>query len=214
MKNTKLFILLLIVAQCLLPGFANADAMSELLAILAPVKGISADFTQDTYSAKGAVQQHNEGVLKAQEPNRFYWKTAEPYPQEIVTDGKTLWVYDPDLSQVTIKPFEENYSNTPAMLFAGNAAVISQQFTVEKLAVEKIVNAAQGFRLVPKKKQRDLFESLEMVFEKGVPVSMTILDAMQQKTTIFFSKVVVNPVVAANQFHFETPTGVEVLRQE
>jgi outer membrane lipoprotein carrier protein len=52
------------------------------------------------FNAKGVVQQHNEGVLKAQEPNRFYWKTAEPYPQEIVTDGKTLWVYDPDLAQV------------------------------------------------------------------------------------------------------------------
>ena len=203
----KKTLLLLIVAQCWLPSFAYADAMSELLAILAPVKGISADFTQDTYSATGAVQQHNEGMLKAQEPNHFYWKTAEPYPQEIVTDGKTLWVYDPDLSQVTIKPFEENYSKTPAMLFAGNAVVISQQFTVEKLA-----NVAQGFRLLPKKQQRDLFESLEMSFEKGVPVSMTILDAMQQKTTIFFSKVVVNPVTAANQFHFEPPAGVEVLQ--
>jgi len=208
----KKMLLFLVVSQCVYSGFVHADAMSELIAILAPVKGISADFTQDTYSAKGAVQQHNEGVLKAQEPNRFYWKTAEPYPQEIVTDGKTLWVYDPDLSQVTIKPFEENYSKTPAMLFAGNAAVISQQFTVEKLPIEKNANAVQGFRLLPKKQQRDLFESLEMSFDKGVPVSMTILDAMQQKTTIFFSKVVVNPVTAANQFHFEPPAGVEVLQ--
>jgi hypothetical protein len=92
----------------------------------------------------------------------------------------------------TIKPFEENYSKTPAMLFAGNAAVISQQFTVEKIG-----QCWQGFRLLPKNKQRDLFESLEMTFLKNVPVSMTILDAMQQKTTIYFSKVVVNPVVSA-----------------
>ena len=208
----KKLLLLLITAQYLFPAYANADAMSELLAILAPVKGISADFTQDTLSLKNVVLQHNEGVLKAQEPNRFYWKTAEPYPQEIVTDGKTLWVYDPDLSQVTIKPFEENYSKTPAMLFAGNAAVISEQFTVEKIAVEKNAKAAQSFRLLPKKQQRDLFESLEMSFEKGVPVSMIILDAMQQKTTIYFSKVVLNPVTASNQFHFETPAGVEVLQ--
>jgi outer membrane lipoprotein carrier protein len=212
MKILKPALGLLIIAQSWLPSMVCADAMTELLAILTPVKGISADFTQDTFNAKGVVQQHNEGVLKAQEPNRFYWKTAEPYPQEIITDGKTLWVYDPDLAQVAIKPFEENYSKTPAMLFAGNAVVISEQFTVEKVPVEKLANGKQGFRLLPKKQQRDLFESLEMTFENGAPTSMTILDAMQQKTVIFFSKVTVNPAVADNAFIFTPPAGVEVLK--
>lgn len=198
---------MLFAAQLSVCGLVHADATAELLAILSPIKGISANFSQDTFNAKGVIQQHNEGVLKAQEPNRFYWKTAEPYPQEIITDGKTLWVYDPDLAQVAIKPFEENYSKTPAMLFAGNAAAISEQFTIEKLE-----NIAQGFRLLPKKQQRDLFESLEMTFEKGLPVSMTILDAMQQRSTIFFSQVMLNPAATANQFHFEPPAGVEVLQ--
>lgn len=188
-------------------GPVRADALAELLALLTPVKGISAGFTQDTFNAQGTVLQHNEGELKAHEPNRFYWKTAEPYPQEIVTDGKTLWVYDPDLAQVTIKPFEENYSKTPAMLFAGNAAVIAGQFTVET-----VDGQPQAYRLLPKNQQADLFESLEMRFDKGVPVSMTILDAMQQKTVIFFSQVIVNPVLPEKQFSFEPPAGVEVLK--
>lgn len=185
----------------------HADALAELLAILSPVKGISATFVQDTFNLQGVVQQHNEGELKAQEPNRFYWKTAEPYPQEITTDGKTLWVYDPDLQQVTIKPFEENYSKTPAMLFAGNTKAITGQFNVEKLDGQP-----QAFRLLPKQEQRDLFESLEMVFDKGMPQSMTIHDAMQQKTVIFFSKVVINPVLPDSQFQFVPPAGVEVLK--
>ena len=189
---------------CVMP--VHADALAELLALLAPVKGISAQFTQDTYNAQGVVQQHNEGELKAQEPSRFYWKTAEPYPQEIITDGKTLWVYDPDLQQVTIKPFEENYSKTPAMLFAGNTRAITEQFAVEKSG------NGQAFRLLPKQGQGDLFESLEMSFEKGLPVSMTIHDAMQQKTQIFFSGVTLNPALPDAQFHFEPPKGVEVLK--
>lgn len=190
-----------------LAGPVAADPLAELLALLTPVKGLSATFTQDTFNAQDVVLQHNEGELKAQEPNRFYWKTAEPFPQEIVTDGKTLWVYDPDLAQVTIKPFEENYSKTPAMLFAGNATVIAGQFTVEK-----VQGATRGFRLLPKQQQRDLFESLEMTFENGVPASMTILDAMQQKTVIFFSNVVLNPALPPEQFRFEPPAGVEVLQ--
>ena len=93
------------------------------------------------------------------------------------------------------------------MLFAGNAAVISQQFTVEKLG-----DVAEGFRLLPKNKHGDLFESLEMTFEKSIPVSMTIRDAMQQKTTIYFSKVSINPAIDNSQFRFVPPAGVEVLQ--
>ncbi|HQQ63110.1 MAG TPA: outer membrane lipoprotein chaperone LolA [Pseudomonadales bacterium] len=185
----------------------HADALSDLLAILEPVQGMAAGFTEDTFNAQGAIQQHNEGELKAQAPNRFYWKTAEPYPQEIVTDGKTLWVYDPDLQQVTIKPFEENYAKTPAMLFAGNARSIAEHFTVEK-----INGSPQAFRLLPKDNQKDLFESLEMTFEKNTPASMTIRDAMQQKTTIFFSGVKINGDIPAASFHFDVPKGVEILK--
>jgi len=188
---------------------AHADALQELLTLLEPVKGIQAGFTQEVQDAKGVVQQQNKGELKAMEPNQFYWETAEPFPQKIITDGKTLWVYDPDLQQVAIKPFEENYSKTPAMLFAGNAAIISQQF-----AVEKIKGAAQGFRLLPKQQQRDLFVSLDIVFEKSIPVSMMILDAMQQKTTIHFSNVILNPALSSTAFHFETPAGVEVIKEK
>lgn len=184
----------------------QADALQDLLTILEPVKGLQANFVQEVQDAKGVVQQQNKGQLKAMEPNQFYWETAEPFPQKIITDGKTLWVYDPDLQQVSIKPFEENYAKTPAMLFAGNAAVISQQFTVEK-----IKGVTQGFRLLPKQ-QSDLFSSLEIVFEKSLPVSMTILDAMQQKTTIQFSDVSVNPALSGAVFHFEVPTGTDVIQ--
>ncbi len=188
---------------------AQADALQELLVLLKPVKGIEANFVQEVVNAKGESQQQNKGKLKAMEPNQFYWETAEPFPQKIVTDGKTLWVYDPDLQQVAVKPFEENYSKTPAMLFAGNAESISQQFTVEK-----IKGVAQGFRLLPKQQQKDLFLSLDLVFDKSSPVSMTIQDAMQQKTTITFSQVNINPSLTSNVFQFVPPAGVEVLQAQ
>ncbi len=206
MKRLLLACTMCLGCSLLLVSAAQADAVNDLLAILEPVKGLTANFSEDTLNAQGVVQQHNEGKLKAQAPNRFYWETAEPYPQQIITDGKTLWVYDPDLQQVAIKPFEENYAKTPAMLFAGNARSIAQHFTIEALA------EPQAFRLLPKDSEKDLFESLEMRFDKGKPVSMTIRDAMQQTTTIFFSDVTINAVIADSQFRFEVPAGVEVLK--
>lgn len=185
----------------------QADPLQELLAVLEPIQGFSAHFSQDTLNAQQVVQQHNEGELVAETPNAFYWKTYDPYPQEIVTDGKTLWVYDPDLQQVTIKPFDDNYASTPAMLFAGNAQRISELFSVEKVA-----DKPDTFRLLPKTGQKGLFESLEMTFDNGKPVSMTIHDAMQQQSLLHFTDVILNPGTQPDKFTFVTPAGVDVLK--
>lgn len=198
-----------LLTACLLSLVQNAhtDAMQDLLAILEPVQGFSAHFTQDTFNAQHVIQQHNEGELIAETPNAFYWKTYDPYPQEIVTDGKTLWVYDPDLQQVTIKPFDDSYTRTPAMLFAGNSQRIAEQFTVETVS-----DKPSTFRLLPKSDKKDLFESLEMTFDNGAPVSMTIRDAMQQESLLHFTDVKMNPSTPANKFIFVVPAGVDVLK--
>lgn len=195
-------------AQCVL-GIQQtyADALQDLLHILEPIQGFSAQFSQDTFNAQQVVQQHNEGELVAQTPNHFYWKTVEPFPQEIITDGKTLWVYDPDLQQVTIKPFDENYARTPAMLFAGNAQHIAEQFSVEKISDKPLT-----FRLLPKTGQKDLFVSMDMTFENSQPVSMIINDAMQQKSVLNFSHVSINPDTKPDKFSFIAPAGVDVLK--
>lgn len=189
------------------PLASHADPLQDLLQLLEPIKGFHATFSQDTFDAQQQVVQHNEGELVAQTPDHFYWKTLDPYPQEVITDGKTLWIYDPDLQQVTEKPFDDNYSKTPAMLFAGNSERIAGQFAVSRLPGKDM-----AFRLVPNQGKHDLFVALEMVFENGKPASMTIEDAMQQRTVLYFSKVEINPSTDAAQFRFVTPPGVDVLK--
>jgi outer membrane lipoprotein-sorting protein len=41
---------------------------------------------------------------------------------------------------------------------------------------------------------------------------MTILDAMQQKTTIQFSNAKVNPALVSAGFQFEVPAGTDVIQ--
>lgn len=222
-NNTRWQRIVLLSSLCwCCPVISWADPLQELLHLLEPIKGFRADFSQDTFDAQKQLIQHNEGSLVAQAPSRFYWKTLDPYPQEVITDGKTLWIYDPDLQQVTEKPFDDNYSKTPAMLFTGNSQRIADEFSVLALPAGTspagtAPNAASSdvtmaFRLVPKQAQQALFKALEMTFEQGKPASMVIEDAMQQRTVLHFSAVETNPTVDAAQFHFVTPPGVDVLR--
>lgn len=197
-----------LVAASLLSGALQAAPVDDLLALLLPIKGMEARFTQNTYDTKGELLQNNQGEVKAQAPAKFSWKTAEPFPQTIVTDGEKLWVYDPDLAQVQVRPFDKNYQQTPAMLFTGNAQEIAKLFTVEQVA-----GRDNSFRLLPKDRSHNLFEALEMRFDSGLPASMHIEDSMRQKTEILFSDVRLNPALPSSTFQFAPPAGTEVINQ-
>ena len=63
------------------------------------------------------------------QPARLRWHITAPLEQQIITDGNLLWLFDPDLEQVVIQPFDRDIAATPAILFP----VISTSWTVPTL---------------------------------------------------------------------------------
>ncbi|MGA5989316.1 outer-membrane lipoprotein carrier protein LolA, partial [Escherichia coli] len=57
-------------------------------------------------------------------------ETSSPSKQTIVTTGKTVWIYDPDLQQAVRQSLDEQVSNTPALLLSGNTSQIMQSYRV------------------------------------------------------------------------------------
>lgn len=39
-------------------------------------------------------------------PGKFVWRIEKPYKQQLVGDGEKVWMYDPDLRQVTVRKFD------------------------------------------------------------------------------------------------------------
>ena len=54
-------------------------------------------------------------------PQQFKWVLLAPYPQTIVTVGDRLYMYDPDLQQVQVKPLADALTGTPALVLLGTA---------------------------------------------------------------------------------------------
>lgn len=188
--------------------WVQAEPVDDLVRQLSAIQTMQAHFTQITHDTRGELLQQNQGVLKARTPAMFYWQTAEPYPQTVVTDGVKLWVYDPDLAQVQVRDFTPDYQQTPAMLFTGNAESIASRF-----AVAAVAGSEGRYRLLPKDHSRDLFTALEVQFHGDEPASLLIEDAMQQKTEILFNEVLINPPLSDTEFQFTAPVGVEVLAE-
>ena len=102
-------------------GTARADALADLRKFVQTVRTGQADFTQVVSSPDGAKKRTSAGHFEFERPNRFRFAYAKPDEQLIVSDGKTVWLHDPDLNQVTQRPFGEALGATPAALLAGGS---------------------------------------------------------------------------------------------
>jgi outer membrane lipoprotein carrier protein len=86
-------------------------------------------FSQNVASATGQFQQQSEGSA-AQEgrfvflrPGKFRWETLRPHEQTVVSDGKTVRQYDPDLAQVTERPVGASLGASPAAILFGSGSL-------------------------------------------------------------------------------------------
>ena len=126
--------------------FAQSDAISELDHLLQGVETLSADITQLIIQSDGGVLEESDIRLRVKRPNGFYWETVSPFPELLVTNGKTLWNYQPDLEQVVIEDWNPDQSELAAQLLYGRTEGLVKDYYVVA------INSEQGrsFELKPK----------------------------------------------------------------
>ncbi|UHQ55665.1 MULTISPECIES: outer membrane lipoprotein chaperone LolA [unclassified Microbulbifer] len=202
----KRFVTAFAASAALLASSAWADATAELSQLLQPLASISGKFHQTLTDERGEVLQKSSGTFSVERPGKLRWETGEPFPQLLVTNNKKLWLYDPDLEQVTIRPVDKRMKETPALLLGGKVGEIRSSFNV--------ASKDGAFQLTPKSASAP-FRAMEIRFaDSGLPAAMTVRDSMGQTTKIKFSRVKANPSLAAALFNFEPPAGTDIIRDE
>ena len=71
-------------------------------------------------------------------PNRFRWTYAAPSELVIVADGEKLWIYDVELKEVTVTPFDDTVGASPAVLLSGDRNVRVHKYICAGTLEEKI----------------------------------------------------------------------------
>ena len=181
----------------------------EFIARLNSLNTLSGNFEQTIKDQDGNdVQEPTSGRFVIKRPGYFYWHTQPPYEQLIVANQDNLWVYDPDLEQVT-EYDQEKMDNSPASILSGDEKTILEQFDFTS---EKKGDTTKYY-LHPKKTVKKSFATLIFSYKKDTLQSLLLVDELEQKTHIVFSKVSVNQKVDMNQFRFVPPPNVDVIRQ-
>ncbi|GAB3093650.1 outer membrane lipoprotein chaperone LolA [Lysobacter terrae] len=205
------FALATAVAAVLLPSVAFAGARDQLAAFTKGLKGLDGQFAQQVFDGKGKLKESSSGKVALSAPRLFRWEYVKPYPQLIVADGKTVWIYDPDLQQVSKRPQGAEEQNSPlsALIDPGK---LDAQFAVKEDGASA---GLEWLVLTPKGNAADAnFRSARLGFGKSGLVKMQVVDTLGQRTEIDFSGWKRNPAFPAGTFRYTPPKGVDVIGGE
>lgn len=194
-----------------------------------------ADFLQESLIAsldraqrgKGEVsvkfdRTESEGVPRT----RFRWEYREPNNQEIVSNGKTMWVYLPENSQVIISDLDFSSPSRPndPVTFLTGLGNLSRDFIISRASPAQDAEENYILELEPRRPSPMIQRMLIVVDRNAVrqagadsrPVfpmlSTTVYDPNGNSTSIEFKNVRVNIGLPDSFFQFTPPDGVEVLR--
>lgn len=187
---------------------ADDQAAAELRKLLDAMNTLQGKFVQTTYDKKAVEQEQSSGDFMLMRPGKFYWKTVDPMPQLLVSNNKTIWLYDPDLETVTERAFTNELREAPAMLLSADIETLRKNFTITRALSEK---NTQTFSLTPKVTE-GLFQQLTLVFGAGQLNEFTIQDSLGQLTRCALNNVQRNQPLAEEKFYFIPPEGTEIIK--
>lgn len=191
-----------------LPGHA-ADARAQLERFVAEVQSATGSFTQQVADDRGSLRQSQTGEFAFQRPGLFRWQTLKPYAQLVVSDGKLLRQYDPDLAQVTERPVGQSIGASPAAILFGSGS-LEEAFELSNQADR---DGLAWLRAKPRSGDAG-FAHVDIGFANGMPRRLELLDAFGQTTRIGLSGIQANPKLAPDIFSFEVPADVDVVRMQ
>jgi outer membrane lipoprotein carrier protein len=176
------------------------------------VRDLRARFVQTTQqvalgSSGGGVLESRGEVVFAK-PGRMRWSYESPAPSLVVSDGQTLWIYDPEAREVQQLPLGPGFLSGAALQFLLGEGKLLEDFSV----------AAQGcggpeVRLVLTPRRDSQYENLELRADpkSGAVRETVVVDLLGNRTTIALSELRSNASPDSALFRFVPPEGTRVL---
>lgn len=189
-----------------LSGVRAQSATEQLNDFVQQVDSAAGQFTQRTIDAQGKERPAQTGVFAFQRPGQFKWQIQRPYEQLVLSDGKQLYQYDPDLNQLTQRGIDQAIGASPAAILFGSGQ-LEQNFDLEALPNE---GGLMWLRASPKGNDAG-FEHMDMGFVAGLPVRLILLDAFGQQTKIDFADIKTGVRFGTSDFTFKAPADVDVV---
>jgi outer membrane lipoprotein carrier protein len=192
---------------------AHAQSLDEVIKGVESAYGrmtdLKAEFSQSSYNKSLNQTINAQGSVSLKRGGKLRWEYSEPTKQEIVSDGKTLWVYTPSLNQVNTGPAPEALAG-PAGSFLAGLGKVREHFTVRFLnpAQPRDAEGNVALDLTPKQPLPTLSRLILALDPKTWEVRKAVVyDQFENTVSMRFTKVVVNSGLSDRLFTFVPPPG-------
>jgi len=176
------------------------------------IRDLRARFLQTTRVAaigsRASEPTISHGNVVVSKPSRMRWSYEAPEPSLVVSDGKTLWIYDPGFGEVQRLPADGTFLSGAALQFLLGRGDMEREFAVRLVSCEAM---AVELELTPR--EPTSYEKLYILADPGTgDVSRTRIDDLLGNTTVVeFSELKVNLDPPADLFRFDPPAGVRII---
>src|ERR671930_99006 len=110
---------LVLAAASSVPAATLDDVVRDLENAYSRMTDLRAEFSQTAFNKSLNQTIPAQGTVYLKKGGKLRWEYTEPTPQQIVSDGKKLWVYTPSLNQVNVGEAPEALSGPAGSFLAG-----------------------------------------------------------------------------------------------
>ncbi|MBF0602286.1 MAG: outer membrane lipoprotein chaperone LolA [Nitrospirae bacterium] len=183
-------------------------AFTRLQSFISNMRTMEADFLQRVANPAQGTPGESKGRFYASRPGKFRWDYVFPFVQNIVSDGKEIFFYEPDLKQVSIANWSR-LNDSPASFFVSNEPLA----TVFDWSVysDPVFNSP-AVHLKPKKDGEVQYIDVVLSPENDTLIRLSILDNMGNLSHFHFYKSRINADIPPDRFQFKVPEGVDIVR--
>jgi outer membrane lipoprotein carrier protein len=212
-KAVAMVALVLLVAAGPVSAQSLDDVLREVEGVYGRMTDLRADFTQVAFNKSLNQSIPAKGTVYLKKGGKLRWEFTEPTPQEIVSDGKKLWVYTPTLNQANVAEAPEALAG-PAGSFLAGLGKLRTEFQVRFLnpAQPKDTDGNWVLDLAPKQPLPTLSRLILALDPKSWEIKKAVVhDQFENTVTMRFTKMAVNSGLPDRTFTFVAPKGVVIV---
>lgn len=177
------------------------DHKAELKGLIKKMTSFEASFNQQVIDVDGKKLMEGQGTVALAHPAKIRWHAVTPDENLMISDGKTLWIHNIDLEQVTAIDAKNAIDSTPFALLASLDDELWQKYQVSMEKSQYVISPVEQEGQV----KRLLLSIKEQKFSQ-----LAIEDISGQKSEFTFNQTKTNQTIDTEAFIFTLPEGVEL----
>ncbi len=170
-----------------------------------------ADFSQVSKLKVLEIDETASGKAMFSHPGKMKWEYLQPQQHQIITNGKSLWIYRPDQNQVLLGNAQNFFKQGSGGAFLSDIAIVRKKYNI---SIKESSKETFTLSLIPQTKTPEIQSILMIVSKENYNIQKIITSNIYEDTIeITFHKIEFKDI-DDSVFNFNIPENTNVIQME